>query len=113
MSFRCEAAAATTMADEAADLSMSMGSDEEAPDEEPDEVSELGVDAAVDDCVELEEVLVASGSWAVIQGWFISSTRLGRSLGRTLRHWRIMSWHSCVSLARNRTSALQMASSFS
>lgn len=55
MSFRCEAAAATTCM-EAADLSISMGSDEEADadDDEPDEVSEFGVEAAdTVDCVDV------------------------------------------------------------
>ena len=117
--FNCEAAAAAT-------LSMSMGS--ECPDEDPEEVSEeeaerlLGVEAAVDAAELFEEAVedeaplvteVLSGRLALIHGWFNRSLRVGRSLGRTLRHLRMMSWHSWVKRVRNRTSALQMASSFS
>lgn len=110
---KCEATTATL-------LSMSMGSVEllELPLAlEPLEVSELGVEAAVvevDDVLVLgTEVLLDSGRCVDIQGWFRRSRRLGRSLGLNLRHLLIMSWHSWVSRVRNRTSALQMASSFS
>jgi hypothetical protein len=126
---RCEAAAATTATLES--LFMSMAS-EAAPDDpeavsDDDDDKELGVDAAVDeavDDVELEleaadeaaadeEAAVASGRLALIQGWTRSSCRVSLSFGLTLKHFRIMSWHSWVSLVRNRNSALQMASSAS
>lgn len=126
--------AAACRAADAATLSMSIGS--ECPTgvlEDPEEVNEdeaerlLGVEAAVDaaellfeadvevetELAPLAEALFNSGRLALIQGWFNRSLRVGRSLGRTFRHRRIMSWHSCVRRARNRTSALQMASSFS
>jgi hypothetical protein len=102
-----------------------MGSEPVDP-EDPEEVKELGVEAAVlepdsddfdDDDEDVDDELVVvcddSGKTVVIQGWLRRSLRLGLSLGRTLRHLRIMSWHSWVSLVLNRTSALQMASSFS
>ena len=108
-----------------------MGSECPAP-EEPEEVSEeeaerlLGVEAAVDvaelllDEAEAEapevdgtELLLLSGRLALIHGWFSRSLRVGRSLGRTLRHLLMMSWHSWVRRVRKRTSAVQMASSFS
>jgi hypothetical protein len=127
--FKCEAATAAEAA--AATLSMSMGSECPAP-EEPEEVSEeeaerlLGVEAAVDvaelllDEAEAEapevdgtELLLLSGRLALIHGWFSRSLRVGRSLGRTLRHLLMMSWHSWVRRVRKRTSAVQMASSFS
>lgn len=127
--FKCEAATAAEAA--AATLSMSMGSEWPAP-EEPEEVSEeeaerlLGVEAAVDvaelllDEAEAEapevdgtELLLLSGRLALIHGWFSRSLRVGRSLGRTLRHLLMMSWHSWVRRVRKRTSAVQMASSFS
>ena len=128
--FKCEAATAAEAA--AATLSMSMGSECPACPEEPEEVSEeeaerlLGVEAAVDaaelllDEVEAEapevdgtELTLLSGRLALIHGWFSRSLRVGRSLGRTLRHLLMMSWHSWVRRVRNRTSAVQMASSFS
>ena len=111
-----------------------MGSDVE-PADDPEEVKELGVEAAVfapedeadwEDATEVVEELVEawillveladwldSGRWALIQGCSKRSRRLGRSLGLTLRHLRIMSWHSWERRVRNRTSALQIASSFS
>ena len=116
---RCEAAAVTT------DLSMSMGSGKD-PDE-PDDVrelaadKELGVEAADEAADEAAEEDLGStllpaasvGRLADIQGWLRRSFRLGLSEGLILRHLRMMSWHSWVSLVRNRTSAVQMASSFS
>ena len=116
-------------------LSISMGSEEANPGvhpgvnpaggvtdelgeitDDPELVKELGVDA-----LEASEVaewatvgtLVDSGRVADIHGWASRSLRLGLSLGRIFKHRRIMSWHSPVSRVRNRTSALQIASSFS
>lgn len=127
--FKCEAETAAEAA--AATLSMSMGSECPAPDEpeevKDDEAERLdGVEAAVEVAellldeleVEAPEVvedteLMDSGKLALIHGWFNRSLRVGRSLGRTLRHLRIMSWHSWVRRVRKRTSAVQMASSFS
>lgn len=89
--------------------------------DDPEEVRLLGVEAAVEVASEFPQTLLEdtgvalepSGRLADIQGWFKRSSRLGRSLGLTLRHLRMISWHSCVSRVRNRTSALQIASSFS
>ena len=88
-----------------------MGSEVD-PAEDPEEVKELGVEAAVlapedeadweatlatelvlGPCL-LEHLLETSGRWALIQGCSRRSCKLGRSLGLILRHLRMMSWHS-------------------
>ena len=79
--------------------------------DEPDEPDEPVL--PVLDTVGVMELVVSGRLVEVIQGWFNRSRRLGRSPGRILRHFLIMSWHSCERRALNLTSALQIASSFS
>jgi hypothetical protein len=92
--------------------------DDDVDDVDIDETEEedVGEGTTVGDAVAVAAAGLAAERWSrltVIQEcWRISSMEI-LSAGRSRRHRRIRSWHSCVSLVLNLRSALQICSSCS